>query len=312
MRRTEIGSPLWTAAKPYSCCRERSPTRLLAAPVAFRNRNLARFPDADRVVLERGSRKAVFTKVDGTWKLTDPLEAPAEHTELEEFLFGNGGVAKLQADELVAEKPTDLKPFGLDKPEGRWHFFAGDKEVLILAIGAHDKDGKRCYARITGNDLVFLLKPALTTRALAEYRTRSVWSVPPDVAMVDVVRYQYAANPFVLEKAGDSWSVAAKPDLKINTRAVNETLAALADLKVERYVADKAADLALYGLDKPHLILEVQTPTGKRVLHIGRAEGESKRHYAQVPDKTNVEVFVLSEADSAKIVRDVPAFTQGK
>ncbi|HEY1860644.1 MAG TPA: DUF4340 domain-containing protein [Gemmataceae bacterium] len=286
--------------------------RLVAAPVAFRNRNLARFPDADRVVLERGARKAVFTKVDGTWKLTDPLEAQAEHTDMEEFLFGKGGVAKLQADELVAEKPADLKPYGLDKPEARWHFFSGDKEVMNLAIGARDKEGERCYAQIAGIDLVFLLKPALTTRALAEYRTRSVWSVPPDAALVDRIRFQYAANPFVLEMADGSWSVAAKPDVMLNTRAVNETLAALAELKVEHYVVDKAADLALYGLDKPHLVLEVQTPTGKRVLHIGRAAGESKRYYAQAPDKATGEVFVLSEADSAKIVRDLAAFTQRK
>jgi hypothetical protein len=286
--------------------------RLLAAPVAFRNRNLARFADADRIVLERGTRKAVFTKVDGTWKLTGPLEAQAEHSDLEEFLFGKGGVAKLQADELVTEKPADLKPFGLDKPESRWHFYAGDKEVMNLAIGARDKEGKRAYGQIAGNDLVFLLNPALTTRALAEYRTRSIWSVPPDAAMVDVVHFQYDANPFVLEMAGGAWTVAGKQDVKINTSAVNETLAALADLKVERYVVDKGADLTLYGLDKPHLVLEVQTPSGKRVLHIGRAEGESKRYYARVPDKSNGEVFVLSEADSAKIVRDLASFTQSK
>jgi hypothetical protein len=286
--------------------------RLLAAPVAFRNRNLARFSDADRIVLERGTRKAVFTKIDGTWKLTEPLEARAEHAELEEFLFGKGGVAKLQADELVVEKPADLKSYGLDKPEARWRFFSGDKEMMNLAIGARDKDGKRVFAQLAGNDLVFLLKPALTTRALAEYRTRSVWSVPPDAAMVDQVRFQYAANPFVLEMTDGSWSTAGKPEVKINSRAVNEALAALADLKVDHYVVDNAGDLALYGLDKPHLVLEMQTPTGKRVLYIGRAEGESKRYYARVPDKSNGEVFVLSEADCAKIVRDLAAFTQGK
>jgi hypothetical protein len=283
--------------------------RLTASPVAFRNRNLARFPEADRVVLERGPRKAVFSKVDGTWKLTDPLEAQAEHAEMEEFLFGKSGVSKLQADELVAEKPADLKPYSLEKPEARWHFFAGDKEVMNLAIGGRDKSGQRCYAQLAGGDVVFLLTPALTKRALAEYRTRAIWPVPPDAAMVDVVRFTYPTNPFVLEKNGDTWSVAGKPDVKINTRAVNEMLTALADLKVERYVVDKGADLALYGLDKPHLILEAQTPTGKRVLHVGRAEGESKRYYAQAPDKSNGEVFVLSEADAAKIVRDLAAFT---
>jgi hypothetical protein len=284
--------------------------RMTAAPLALRNRNLARFADADKVVLERGTRKATFIKVEGTWKLTNPVEAEAEHTDLEEFLFGTGGVAKLQADELVVEKPADLKPYGLDKPVARWHFYAGGKEVMNLAIGSRDKAGKRCYAQLAGNDLVFLLKPELTTHATAEYRSRSVWPAPPDAAQVEMVRFVYASNPFTLEKSGPTWLVTGKPDVKINSRAVNDALAALAGLKIDHYVVDKGADLALYGLDKPQLILEVQTPTGKRVLHFGRPEGESKRHYALNPEKNKDAVFVLSEADCAKIVRDLAGFTQ--
>src|SRR5437667_2906498 len=60
--------------------------QLLAGAFAFRDRNLARFADADKATLERGPRKATFTKVDGTWKLTAPLEAEAEHNELDDFV----------------------------------------------------------------------------------------------------------------------------------------------------------------------------------------------------------------------------------
>jgi hypothetical protein len=284
--------------------------RLTGTPLTFRNRNLARFADADKVVVERGTRKATFTKVDGTWKMTDPIEAEAEHADLEEFLFGKDGVAKLQADELVAEKPTDLKPFGLDKPTARWHFYAGDKEVMNLAIGNHESTNVRTYAQLAGNDLVFLLKPKLSAQVLAEYRQRSVWTVPPDAAQVESVRFGYSANPFTFERVGSNWFVNGKPELKVNTRAVSDALSALAGLKIDHFVVDKGADLALYGLDKPRLILEVQTPTGKRVLHIGRPEGESKRYYALTPDRNKDAVFVLSEVDSAKIVGDLAGFTQ--
>jgi hypothetical protein len=284
--------------------------RLTGAPLAFRNRNLARFADADKIVVERGTRKATFTKVDGTWKMTNPAEAEAEHADLEEFLFGKDGLAKLQADELVAEKPADLKPFGLDKPAARWHLYAGDKEVMNLAIGNRDGTLARAYGQLAGNDLVFLLKPKLSVQVLTEYRQRPVWTVPPDAAQVELVRFGYASNPFSLEKVGPGWLVSGKPEVKVNTRAVNDALAALAGLKIDHYVVDKGADLTLYGLDKPQLILEVQTPTGKRVLHIGRAEGESKRYYALTPDRNKDAVFVLSEADCAKLIRDLAGFTQ--
>lgn len=285
--------------------------RLTAEPLKFRDRSLARFADADRVILERGPRKAVFAKVDGTWKLVEPVEAEAEQTDLEEFV---NALARLRADELVAEKPEDLKQYGLDKPVARWRFQVGEKDVLGLLIGNHekvdDKDGPRCYAKLTTGDLVFLLDPRLTTRALAEYRNRSLWP-SLDAAQVDHIDYKYLRNPFTLEKVDNVWQVVGKPKLKVKSEAVSDALAALATLRAERIVVDKDADRKLYGLEPPQLVLEVRIPSGKRVLHIGLTEGVSKRHYARVVDEKRSDVFVLSEADAARIVRNLTAFTQG-
>ena len=71
-------------------------------------------------------------------QLTEPVAADAEQTEMEDLI---NALARLRADELVADKPADLKPFGLDKPEARWRFLSGDKEVLSLLIGNRDKAG---------------------------------------------------------------------------------------------------------------------------------------------------------------------------
>ena len=61
----------------------------------------------------------------------------------------------------------------------------------------------------------------------------------------------------------------------------------------------------------PELTLEVDLgPTGKRVLHIGRREGESMRYYARLPDDKTGAVFILSEEDGQKIVRDLKGFAK--
>jgi hypothetical protein len=281
--------------------------QLLAAPIRFRDRAIARFADADKVVLERGPRKATFAKIDGNWKLTEPAEAAAEQTELDDFI---NAVARLRADEMVAEKPADLKPYGLDKPEAHWHFLSGTKEVLDLLIGGKDKGGRRCYAKLAGGDVVFLLDAPTTNRVLAEYRTRSVWPGPLDAAQVESVRFGYPRTPFTLVKVDNLWQVAGKPDAIVNVKAVNDALDALARLRVERFVLDKGADPKLYGLDPPELVIDVQTQSGKRTLYVGRAEGESKRYYARVPDKDRSDVFIISEADAARVVRDLTAFTE--
>jgi hypothetical protein len=286
--------------------------QLMSGALGFRDRNLARLGAADRITLERGPRKAVFAKSRGFWKMTEPVEADAEEADLEDWMKG---LVRLRADELVADKPADLKPFGLDRPQARWRFASGDKDALVLLVGATKKeaDGKteRAYARIEGNDVVFLLDPHLTARALGEYRSRKVWSpAPPDAAQAERISYGYADGPFVLEKPDGTWRIAGKPDVAVKAETVSDALDALAGLRAERYVADKGTDLKQYGLDPqaPYLKLEVQTPGGKRVLHVGRQEGESKRHYATMPTE-GAPVFIISEADAGRILKTQQGFT---
>jgi len=52
----------------------------------------------------------------------------------------------------------------------------------------------------------------------------------------------------------------------------------------------------------------VATRSGNRVLHIGNAEGDSKRRYARLPDAKDSGVFVLDEATCERIMRDLNAF----
>jgi hypothetical protein len=280
---------------------------LLGGPLGFRNRVVKTFVDADRAVLERGPRKAVFARVEGTWKLTEPLEAEADNAELDNLIQA---VARLRASEFVADKLTDakLKVYGLDKPEMHWRFLDGDKEELNLLVGRREKGGGRCYARLEKGDLVFVLDPAVTGKLFAEYRKRDAWNPSLDSAQADRLTYTRGGSSFTLEKVDGTWRLEGKPDAKIKSEAVSDALAAIAGLKAERYVVDKGADLKLYGLEPPELVIEVQTPSGRRVLHVGRPEGGSKRYYARVPDKER-DVFVIAEADAARIVRDLPAFT---
>jgi hypothetical protein len=282
---------------------------LLAPAVNFRDRTLAKFADADRVKLERDRRKATFAREAGSWKLTEPLSAEADQDALDDLV---NTLATLRADAIVKEKPgpEDLKAFGLDRPEARYVLQSGDNVEMDLAVGAREKDGPRAYARLAGKDLVFLLDAKLTAKLLGELRKRAVFEPPLTAADVGSLRFVSARNPFTLERAGADWHVAGMPEAKVDTAAVNDTLAALAKLKVAYYAIDKDADLKLYGLDAPELTLEATGPAGKRTLQIGAAVGATKQRYARVPAPGRSDVFVLDEADVAKLLRDVKAFVK--
>jgi hypothetical protein len=284
--------------------------KLLAGPLTYRDHALAKAGDPDAVRLQAGERKATFSRPEGSWKLTDPLPAEADHDALEAFVLS---LSRLRADELVAEKPSaaQLKGFGLDKPVARWQFLKGDKVELDLSVGAAGKGGRR-YAQLGGKGLVFLLDPKLSAQALAEYRTRAVFKENIDPAQVEAVRFGYRKGPFELKKVNGAWEVAGQPGVKLNLPAVNDALAVLRDLKAERYVKDAGAQLKLFGLDPPELVLTVTTPAGAQTLHVGGLEGTSRRRYARRPARDRGDVFVLDEQASAKLVRDLPGFSVGR
>jgi hypothetical protein len=277
--------------------------KLLAPPVAFRDRTVARFVDADKAVLERGDRKITFAKVGAAWKVTEPVASAAESAELEALVADLG---KLRAETWVGDK-KDLKPFGLDKPEAKWTLFDGDKTVLVLLIGKKAADG-RVHVATDKGDLVGLLDRVLTSRVLAEYRARKPWDV--DAAQVQSIEIDTAGKTFTLEKAGAMWIDAGKPDDPIDARVVNELLGTLGALRVERYAADKDADVKLFGLEKPEITLTVMAGPTKRVLEIGGTVGgtDGKQRYARVADKDRTDVFVLTEADTTRLTRDRGAY----
>ncbi|HVL14793.1 MAG TPA: DUF4340 domain-containing protein, partial [Gemmata sp.] len=110
------------------------------------------------------------------------------------------------------------------------------------------------------------------------------------------------------------WVDPAKPADAIDVRAVNELLGTLGALRVERYAADAGADLKLYGLEKPEATLAVNSPAGRHVLEVGGVVGGSggKQRYARVADKDRTDVFVLSEADTARLTRDRSVYAPKK
>jgi Domain of unknown function (DUF4340) len=286
--------------------------RLVADPIKFRDRSLASFVNADKIQIEyqqpTGARKVTFVKGAGGWKMTEPLEADAEDEALREL---HDSLARLRAEELVADKPANLQPYGLDQPRARWKLFSGDREVLSLLVGQREKigekkkDGFRAFAKLEKGDPVALLDMGLTSKLAAEYRKRSLWE-PLDVAQASELRVETADGPgsFMLTRGALGWIDPKNPADRLSTEAVNDVLDALASLKAEQFVADKGADAKLFGLAPARKTVTVSTQSGqKRTLLLGRLD-ESKRAYGKLDDPARTDVFLLSERDTERINRD--------
>jgi hypothetical protein len=284
--------------------------RLLAPPVSFRDRTMAKFVDADQLVLARGGRTVTFRKVNGTWKVTKPVMADAEQAALDDLV---NEFAKLRAADWVSAQPTpaELKAFGLESPEATWTVSNGDKVELKLRLGKKTPDG-RAYATTGTGGMVALLGPLQTSKALGEYRVRKPWAL--DGFQAEAVEITRGGKAFLLKKNGTAWSDPDAPGDAIDPRVVTELLGTLTALQVERFAVDADADLKLFGLDRPDTTIAVTLKDGTKTLAIGGPVGgtDGKQRYARVVEKGRTDVFVLSAADTARLTRDRAAFVPKK
>jgi hypothetical protein len=210
----------------------------------------------------------------------------------------------------VAEKPDDLKAFGLEHPEARWRLLAGDREVLNLHIGKREPATGRNYAKLADGKMAFFLSADQSNKLLGEYRKRTLWS-GIEAPAIETLGYSVGDQTIVLQKANETWQVAGRPEEKLNLDVVNDVLAAIPGLKVDRFVSDKGADLKQYGLQPPERTIVVRTRTGAMAtLYLGKTEEGSKRVYGRILDPNRSDVFLVSEADAARLVKDLKAFAK--
>jgi hypothetical protein len=66
-----------------------------------------------QITIARPDGKMVLVKKGEEWKITEPVEMPAEKTEVDDIVFGLTG---LRAAEFVSENPTDAPMYELDRP----------------------------------------------------------------------------------------------------------------------------------------------------------------------------------------------------
>jgi hypothetical protein len=279
---------------------------LVAPPLYFADRNLASFANVDRAELTSATRKAVFSRSARGWKMTQPIEADAEDAAIDDLIRS---VQRLRADEIVADKATDLKKFGLDQPFLGWRFTLGHNEQLHLIVGApeNDQPGARRYAKLGDKNQVFLLSSKVAAKVQSECRSRAVWH-PFGTDSVSKLTVSNADKTFALDRNDKKWQLAGNPKEKINEQAITNTLNILESLKAVRYVVDAKANLNPYGLENPAWKIELELAKDKRVLWLGAFEGKSKRMFATVPGTGAV--FVLDEIDALILARSLSAYVK--
>jgi uncharacterized protein DUF4340 len=194
----------------------------------------------------------------GEWAFTRPVKTRAGRWAVDGLL---GTLEGLRMESVAAEKPTDLKPYGLDKPSRTVSLGMSDGSNKTLQIGSSPAE-KKYNARETASGLVAVVPGAVVddlAKGMKELRAGrlldvSTYEVQGIEMDVDGAHRVYARSSTKDKEGIDvyKWK-RTQPDTKdLDTNKVQDALFQVGGLEVKEYL-DAPAAPSTYGLDKPVL-----------------------------------------------------------
>jgi hypothetical protein len=204
------------------------------------------------------------------WRLAKPADRAAD-TETVTGLVWN--LSHLRAERVAAYPAKDLAPFGLATPAAVVTLRLGDakgkpaehKILLGGPVPAKDKkDAGSRYARVDGSNAVLVLPAGLTDQLLAaplQFLDRNLVKVPmPTQAVLD----RGTRKATFTEEDGD-WKLTAPVAASADSANLQAFVKNVSQLRVDRLVEEKPADLKRYGLHQPRAVWHFAAG-GKEVL----------------------------------------------
>ncbi len=237
-------------------------------PVAdFRDKTLLAFDRKQVTGLEVVSREETLglESADGGWKITRPVALPADADTVNEFLEKLGG-AKVK--EFVADAPSSLESYGLDRPWRVTVHTGKDKERAsrALLLGKVDAAKKGVYALREGESSVLLVPEDVWTalpKNVAVARNKVV--VPFDRDKITRLEVESPRGAVTLVRENDKWRITAPEALAADPVEVGSLLFKLQSLRAHGFLSEDASGIPRF-LGRPEVKVTLTEPAGPRTV----------------------------------------------
>ena len=232
------------------------------------------------LTLEPSGGETVRVAREGdAWKLTAPLEAPADSREVDSLL---GSLESLEVEDVAAASPANLVDFGLASPKTSVSLMVeGQSEPSKLLLGGKTPDGNAVYAKLPDQPRVFTVPSYLESsldKKPFDLRDRDLLHVKRDAVKTLEIEGPDGSYALARDDKGE-WALTRPLATRAGRWAVDGLLGTLENLRMESIAAEDAKDLGAYGLDEPAraVTLGLADGTSKR-LEIGSSPEEKKYH----------------------------------
>lgn len=245
------------------------------------------------ITLGYPDREIVLEKRDGVWRLTKPVDAPADDNAVKGIV---NTLADAEVQKTLDELPADLAPFGLDKPTVTAQVRLKDgSQPPSVAVGKNTAIGGKAYVRKGDEKKLYLTASSIgfgLNKQPKDLRDKTLITFQDDaVTRVDIVDGPKTTT--LVRKEKDAWTV--EPGTQpADPTEVRSYLSSLRATRAADFPDDAPADLGKYGLTSPRLTVTVTTKkddaetTHKLLLGSDAADAAQKQVYAKCDDRPNV------------------------
>lgn len=254
------------------------------------------------VVLKFPDRELELKKVDAGWRVTRPVDAPADDTTVKGIL---NALTDAEVQKAIDEVPADLAPFGLTAPEPAITLTVSNGSAPSLAVGAATKIGGKAYIR-RGDEPKILLTAASIRLALnkqaKDLRDKQLLTFKDEDVTAITISRPDGSTVTLSKKDQDAWTI-QPGGFVADINEVRSFLSALRGARAIDFPDDAPTDLAKYGLDHPRLKVTVTAAGGQPttlLLGADHTDGAQKQNFAQrdgTPTVVTVGDFTLRSLD---------------
>lgn len=299
--------------------RQREPEKLRAEREAQR---IFRFAPDDVVraaITAKGARIELEKSPTSGWALTTPIQVPADQEALSSAFTQMSGI--MQA--LVVKEdasPADLAEYGLDQPRAALEVELEKGAKHTLFVGAQNELQAAYYVTDEHKKTIWLAPDAFywaLDRDLFAFRGKRILNLGRD-EITGIRTHKDGALLYAIQKDGERYLVGKlSPKLEMakvemDPVLLNRLLVLLTrDLKADAVMTDaletdQPKELAAFGLEPPHLRLEVDSAAGHTfVVRIGLVGEDKGAHEPHEGHEDEPEQKVYAWLEGTRTVAEV-------
>lgn len=268
-----------TQSENKRAAEEKTNTLISLASGEIRKASLVR--DGETLTFERDEA--------GPWRLTSPLQAAADDTEVGNFV---DSLASLRIERVVEKEAKDLAAYEIPKIEvSLW--VKGKDAPVRLFVGMENPLDKTFFAKREDDPRVVLLASTLKTtldKKIFDFRQKDVFKF--SAADVETVRVRAKNIAWQAQREETGWFLKAPVAALAAKDKVDSLLDSLSGLRAKAFVTESknAEALKRFGLEKPEYEVVLSLPaSNQEIVFSLHQEGEAS--YATTSLSTKVIAF---------------------